>query len=1078
MMTLTRWGVQAILLVTLILCPWPSLTPTRAETIPVRLDTVLPDARPQTPVRFGVPFAKGQMRDASALRVLDAKGAVVPHQQRVLATWNADGSAGIRWLLVDFLADPDGRYHLDTASTAAAAATTDVARVEGDAIVIDTGTLQGRVPTRGGLNVFAGLTSLGDPVVLPGAAFSGFYLEHETRGIFRADLDRDAKIQLEETGPIRAVIKADGQYTNEAGETFGRYSIRIHLFRGRSDVRLDHTFIYTGNSAADRLRSVSIALPRKPGLRGYVGGRDLASGEVAGECYDPSNFIIDSTDREHIEMLATGVIPNKTVRVADRPAGWFTYDGVALAVRDAWQQYPLGFEIDKGVVRLHLWPRDGRLLDTGFDGQWWFLSDEQKQRMAMNKPKAKPDPAAWLATLRERTNATGAAKTHEVWLSFRGSQSSARPNATAPWPAGLAREAAMPMIASADPAYAASTRALDFFPHVAAGDPRFAAADRYLDNVLAMVRDLTERELDYGWWDWGGYHQHQGGPTFFTESGFGQTHGLRTWHRARPKSHYGWGILPWMQVYRGASRDWLRYAQTYTLYSADRAHVHHTGNGREAGSEYHYDNSEIHWMGGYLGAPGGDILSSNLQHKGDYLAMYWLTGDRRALDVLETWGQLALAKFEAGNKGWITWGVPFKVGNEIRNSGMQLHRIMTLYQATWDPRYLALAEPIITSYAAVTSTDILAQCEGKGEEWKFHQAVGWAHEGLWLCWQVTGDPRIKPALDTFAQRVRTFDASVGDGFGQVRALTQGYLISQDTLDLDLARGMVDTLLMVGATPRSRHAHTTKFNTIGLPLYLGAAAVADEAWANRHLPFDERGQTLAYRYFTDRDENSRPGARVYFREAHDQTWTIDAAYSHGGAFNLIAPNGQVVARGSVDPVHDKQLHLTVPSDGMTGDYVLVCTGELVSFPNNKSYPILGRIIRCELPMVADTARMHYALPTVESQRYFVQQPAGTPVTVQIEIGDRTRQIRISDEAGMTLMSSSQTLPRADGTLHLPVPASAQSRVLGIELLDEPGRWYTLDKSVATRLYVEGAPPYVAVNRGQWFAPAANAALTPP
>src|SRR5690606_31050391 len=98
-------------------------------------------------------------------------------------------------------------------------------------IELETGAYSGRMPT-GRFEPFLQLRCLGlpltaDDLTMPDGSFSAFYVEHETRGVFRSDLDPDATVVLEETGPVRATIKADGWYTNRQGERFCRYSIRM-----------------------------------------------------------------------------------------------------------------------------------------------------------------------------------------------------------------------------------------------------------------------------------------------------------------------------------------------------------------------------------------------------------------------------------------------------------------------------------------------------------------------------------------------------------------------------------------------------------------------------------------------------------------------------------------------------------------------------------------------------------------------------------------------------------------------------------------------------------------------------------
>ena len=60
------------------------------------------------PLYCGVPLPKGSLASVRDARVVDSTGKPVPAQMRRLATWI--GTEDLRWLGVDFLGDPSGRY--------------------------------------------------------------------------------------------------------------------------------------------------------------------------------------------------------------------------------------------------------------------------------------------------------------------------------------------------------------------------------------------------------------------------------------------------------------------------------------------------------------------------------------------------------------------------------------------------------------------------------------------------------------------------------------------------------------------------------------------------------------------------------------------------------------------------------------------------------------------------------------------------------------------------------------------------------------------------------------------------------
>ncbi len=1045
-----------------------------AGSIPVVVDRFLPDARSAEPVKFGTPFPIDTLKVDSPIAVVDDKGQTVPSQSRVLATWDASGSRGVRWLLVDFCADPQRQYRIVHGDDLPAAlpAAEPIAKLQDQVIALNTGPLRGMISTQT-FDLFSPLVAQGQPVVQRGpegeASFAAFYVQHEKLGLFRSDLDPAPIITLEETGPIRATIKIDGWYTNEAGEQFCRYAIRAHFFRGRSDIRLDHTFIYTGKSVDDKIIGLGLQLPQKPGLRGYFGGEGLMPPAVGNDFTSTIKVIQDSPDHQQFELVqkVSATTPGaRDRRIASRGSGWLSYGPMTAAIRDAWQQYPYGFDVRDGRVRIELWPEGGRLLDTTFDGYWWYLNEHQKRFMLGTKPKKPDDMDAWIARFRQ-VNATGAAKTHELWLSFPASAAQAITGGR------LAREVAYPTIAFADLDYATATKALDFCPQTPRNDALFRDEENYLQAVLTMVEDLTEQGHWYGWWAWGSYYQAPGQRKTFTHADGG---GEDIWHRNRPKSHYGWGQLPWLQYHRTGDRRWLRYAQTYTLYSADRAHVHHTGHGRITGEEYHYDHSDIPWVGGWQGNPIGAQPTSNLQQKDDYVYMYWLTGDRRALDVLQNWGEQI-----QGKTSLFKWKPGMERGNDIRNAGQQLHRLMMLHQATWDERYLTLAKQVADSFAGIETVEDLIASEGNKatangpEVWRFHTAGGWAYEGLWLYYNLTGDERIGRTLMAFIERSRAFDSGIGWGYCPMRAYTYGYLLTQDETYLDLVRAICDDVVSAGLTPRAWSPDTAKFTTITLGRGLALLAHAPQEWRQRHLPTHQRGRTLRFRYAPYADRPLYAPSVIVFRETTDQSWKFRLLFSHGGKWVLTRPDGSVAYESPMIefPFDQKDLVIEIPSDGMSGDYVLRCVEPSQWHQQNRRTDSLAeaKVLQCDLPWVVSIAGDNSALLGVRGRSmFFIPRQAGT---VHVTPSDFKREMSLwADER--KLASTQGQVGRANGSFTLPIIEEMVGQVLEFRQASPPDQWYGDNSSsvaAARYFWIEGAPPWVAANPDEWFEPKA-------
>jgi hypothetical protein len=1055
-----------------------------AGEIPIVVDRFLPDDRDLAPVRFGVPFPIDTLKpdQVQFVRVVDDRDATVPHQALVTASWDPTGRRGVRWLLIDLQVQRERQYRLlfnETDAPAAPQRLSDIAVLDGDHIRIDAGAIKGALSTRG-FDPFGQLTALGWPLAVkpaqgqePGTRdFSAFYIDHETRGIFRSDLDPQATVVLEETGPMRAVIKADGWYTNLAGEKFCRFSIRLHILRHRPDLRMDHTWIFTGRSTDDRLRSISVQINRtdqvhRDGVRSYVGSDDLLDGRMAHQGSGRMRYVQDCSERGRYDFVAYDA-EDRLTKIAHRGGGWLATGGAApmtIALRDAWQQFPWGAEVERGAVRFHFWPPGERLLDTSWDGQWQMLTDTQKHWLAASKPRPRDMSVDdYVARIKQRTNATGVAKTHELYMTFYGGQYNAY-RAHMPRDFGsLAREVAYPVIACVDPAWMAASRAMDWMPQAPRDREMFRDEENYFDGILDLVNSATQNNDWHGFWNWGGYHQHLNPDmTFPRGSTWAQDAGSGSWHRAHPKSHYLWGGFPWLQYFRSGDRRWLRYAQTYTLYSADRAH-RHWSDGGVAGHEYHYDNSEIHWLGGYQRAPGGAEIASNLQAKDDYVYMYWLTGDRRALDVLRNSADLISATPAHGR-----YTPGFAGGNDIRNAGMLLHRMCMAYQATWEPRYLEKAQSIAAAFYPLTDPEKVAQAELQGD-WHFHSALGWAYEGLWFYWNITHDEQIKAPLLAFIDRGRDYGAGISGCYSTAKALAYGYMLTGDLRYLDLARAILDDIISGGADVW-QFLPSGKMNFSGLPRVMGAMLAAPPQWQRANLPTHQRGRVLSF-YGTVNVDGNIHHTRVLMREAADDAWSFDLVSMYGGRFTLKRPDGVVVAERSLDDALTRCVRFDVPADGQSGNYLLQWVEPIrPDRKQNPDFPAVNRIVGCRWPVTIEGPPQGPIAACRGRAYYFATVGNAQAVVLNIGPMDRRRPFTIRSQSTDWTYHNLEHIPGIGGTWRVPLPPASHDVKYLIEF-PAPAYWLQANQGRPQQIRLESLPNLVAANADDLFLPQAS------
>src|SRR5947207_1174062 len=147
-------------------CP-AAVAATRVDLV---IDEPAPDRTVPWPVTTGVPFPRGQLTDADHCRLVDDTGRECPLQARVAATWDAQRRS-VRWLTIDFIAQPGKKYALEFGP--------DVRRQPGDALL--------RVEPGASVRVSTGVLTAEFNAKGPTAL-----------GPIRIDLNGDGKIEPEE----------------------------------------------------------------------------------------------------------------------------------------------------------------------------------------------------------------------------------------------------------------------------------------------------------------------------------------------------------------------------------------------------------------------------------------------------------------------------------------------------------------------------------------------------------------------------------------------------------------------------------------------------------------------------------------------------------------------------------------------------------------------------------------------------------------------------------------------------------------------------------------------------------------
>jgi hypothetical protein len=630
--------------------------------------------RQNAPVRGGVPFARGVLKECATARLQTEAGAALPCQVRPLARWY-DGS--IKWLLVDTLLDvpANGAVHLQLEPGAAPAAAAARVTVSEDAVAITVDSGPARfvfAKTAFGLPTAAWADLDGDGraetqvISTPGEFVCD--VEHQPPGPpqeenwlrdaaggprerFSATAAGDYRAVIESANDLRAVIKLSGWLCSEQGRRLLQYTIRIHACAGSAELRLVPTFVYAGKPKEDFIRALFLRFPRQAEgtARWSLGGEVPHEGTLDGA----GSLSLVETGPEKLYHLAPYTqdksvgysVAQDDVQIAQgkEAAGWARVGDargtLELAVRNFWQMHPKELRIERTALTLYLWPeRGGKVLDL-------------RRRYDEVENTTHYDLSLW------PYGGEGVGLTHELLLRCGPA------NATAG--AGMVASLNAPLLLECTPDYTAATGV--FGP--------FAAVDRQ-----RYPRLEARQNVDLEWIRQNQRAFHWDGMIDFGDTLF---HGYAT------PSHYGYisdkgwcsrGYVGWlcndstltqalfMQYLRSGDYEAFRTAEAMCRHvtEVDTCHYCAAEPGQVGGGHRH---DQQHWGNGVRGY--GTATHGALTY-------YLLTGDERTLDVILEYARYHMDGVLSENED--------RIGGLIRT-----------WEITGDPRMKAKADEFLAA---------------------------------------------------------------------------------------------------------------------------------------------------------------------------------------------------------------------------------------------------------------------------------------------------------------------------------------------------------------------------------------------
>ncbi len=233
---------------------------------PVGLDRV------NWPVGLGFPFARGELKDLSLLVVTSPEGKLLPVQAKALSRW-PDGS--IRWAHVLFFVDLKRQaveeWRLEwnsTLRTPAPAQQVNIQERDGS-VVVSTAGLEVVLAAQSG-SLLESVKVKGKEV-LDRSRKNGFFLWTAEGKTFEAPSASRVRFTVEERGPLRAIVRAEGKHHATTGETLFEFITRFFFYAGIPWFEVEHSFVNKESAEWTEIAGLTLSLPLAASQSPYLG---------------------------------------------------------------------------------------------------------------------------------------------------------------------------------------------------------------------------------------------------------------------------------------------------------------------------------------------------------------------------------------------------------------------------------------------------------------------------------------------------------------------------------------------------------------------------------------------------------------------------------------------------------------------------------------------------------------------------------------------------------------------------------------------------------------------------------------
>ncbi|MBX2859053.1 MAG: Tat pathway signal sequence domain protein [Cellvibrionaceae bacterium] len=389
---------------------------------------------------WGKPWAEGELKRAELLKLRSQMGTYVPLQSWPTAFW-PDGS--VKWTAHAVAGGYTLGEHFSIEKGRGPQPQKAVKIHRGARyFTVDTGVFKCVVPTRD--NILISRLERNGKVIAQDARLVGMRqnlpdIEPGQNAKIESFESKIKQVQIEQEGPVRAVIKVDGVCRTESRREWLPFVLRMIFYAGDDSMKITHSFIYDGDDQQDFIRAMGLEakVPMRDALydrhirivgeghglwaespRGITGlrrdpGQAVKAAQIAGE----PTPVLESWDKRVSSRLhwvpvwndvtltqlnANGFTIRKRTKAghawidADqggRAAGVAYVGGISggllMGMRDFWQLHPVQLDIrdcgtDMARATLWFWSPEAPAMDVRFYHDGYGADTYEKQLDALN----------------------------------------------------------------------------------------------------------------------------------------------------------------------------------------------------------------------------------------------------------------------------------------------------------------------------------------------------------------------------------------------------------------------------------------------------------------------------------------------------------------------------------------------------------------------------------------------------------------------------------------------------------------------------------------------------------------------